>query len=105
MSRVALKRRAACWAVRDYDLAMTLNSGQVFRWRRVGQAWEGVIGARWVRLQATPEAILAQTAEPQTGWAWLATFLQVNVDLQQVLATFPDDEPMHVAVAACRGLR
>jgi N-glycosylase/DNA lyase len=35
----------------------------------------------------------------------LADYLQLHVNLSEVLATFPDDEPMRAAVAACRGLR
>jgi N-glycosylase/DNA lyase len=31
--------------------------------------------------------------------------LQIEISLSGVLATFPDDEPMRAAVAACRGLR
>lgn len=38
-------------AVRDYDLAATLTSGQAFRWQRSGDAWEGVVAGRWVRLR------------------------------------------------------
>jgi N-glycosylase/DNA lyase len=40
-----------------------------------------------------------------TGWSWLANYLQTDVDLPSILQTFPDDEPMRVSVAACRGLR
>ena len=50
-------------------------------------------------------AIVAETAEPVNDWQWLADYLQVELDLAGVLATFPDDEPMRAAVAACRGLR
>jgi N-glycosylase/DNA lyase len=39
------------------------------------------------------------------NWHWLRNFLQTELDLTAVLKTFPDDEPMRAAVAACRGLR
>jgi len=52
-----------------------------------------------------PAVILAETAEPVSDWRWLSSYLQVEQDLAQVLASFPDDEPMRAAVAACRGLR
>lgn len=91
--------------VRCYDLAATLSCGQAFRWRETSGAWEGVVGSRWVRLQATPEGIRAQTASPPTDWKWLELYLQTSVILEDVLATFPDDEPMRAAVNACRGLR
>ena len=93
------------FAVRDYDLAATLSSGQAFRWKFVEGAWEGVIGRQWVRLRSCDKGIVAETAEPVTDWAWLSHYLQVDVDLGSVLLSFPDDLPMRAAVAACRGLR
>jgi N-glycosylase/DNA lyase len=91
--------------VRDYDLAATLDSGQVFRWRRNEDSWEGIIGKQFVRLTQTQDGIRAQTAAPVADWRWLRNFLQTETDLAAVLKTFPDDEPMRAAVAACRGLR
>jgi N-glycosylase/DNA lyase len=49
--------------------------------------------------------LFAETAEPQTDWRWLADYLQIGVDLDAIIATFPDDLPMREAVGACRGLR
>ncbi len=91
--------------VRDYDLAASLASGQCFRWCRCGEAWSGVVRGRWVRLQQRPNGLLAETAEPQAGWQWLADYLQVEVNLADILASFPDDAPMRAVATACRGLR
>jgi len=91
--------------VRDYDLAATLDSGQVFRWQRQDSSWSGVIGRHRVRLTQTCDGICAETAAPVADWRWLRDYLQTEVDLEAVLKTFPDDEPMRAAVAACRGLR
>jgi len=90
---------------RDYDLAATLASGQAFRWRLRDEAWEGVVGRRWVRLHQTGDRIEAQTAVVVTDWRWLEEYLQTGLDLALVLNTFPDDAPLRAAVAACRGLR
>lgn len=90
---------------RDYDLAATLDSGQAFRWVERGEAWEGVIGNRWVRLRARPEGIEAQAIGATADWRWLKSYLQTELDLASILRAFPDDEPMRKAVAACRGLR
>ena len=97
--------RKTVFAVRDYDLAATLTSGQAFRWQMENGAWTGVIGGRWLRLRAAGNSIFAETAEPQAGWRWLADYLQVEIDFDAVLKSFPDDAPMRAAVAACRGLR
>ncbi len=91
--------------LRDYDLAATLACGQAFRWQWHDPAWVGVVGSRWVRLQAQPGILGVETAAPVAGWDWLAHYLQLDVDLDGVLRAFPDDAPMRAAVAACRGLR
>ncbi|MGD1088687.1 MAG: DNA glycosylase [Verrucomicrobiota bacterium] len=91
--------------VRDYDLAATLDSGQVFRWRERNGSWIGIVGKNWVRLTQTQNGIWAQTTGPMENWAWLQNFLQTGVDLEAILETFPGDAPMRDAVAACRGLR
>ena len=91
--------------VRDYDLSATLTSGQAFRWRFRDAAWEGVIGTHFVRLESSDKMILAETAPPVSDWSWLGHYLQIDLNLDAVLLSFPDDEPMRAAVAACRGLR
>lgn len=92
--------------VRDYDLATTMSSGQVFAWERVGDDWCGAVAGRWVKLRQTAETIVVRTAEPQSQWSWIRDFLQSDVELGSVLATFPrDDLALCAAVKACRGLR
>jgi N-glycosylase/DNA lyase len=91
--------------VRDYDLAATLDSGQAFRWRETAAGWEAVVAGRWVRLSATHDTITAEAAEPQSDWSWLERYLRLNDDFAGILASFPNDEPLRRAVAACKGLR
>jgi N-glycosylase/DNA lyase len=91
--------------VRNYDLAATLTSGQAFRWKQIGGAWEGVIGAKWVRLESKANTLTAQTAQPVSDWEWLSHYLQIDVDIDAIVRAFPDDEPMRASVNACRGLR
>ena len=91
--------------VRDYDLAATLDSGQVFRWRQQGDSWIGILGKHSLRLTQKPDGIHAQTDAPVNDWNFLCEFLQTDLDVSAVLKTFPDDEPMRAAVASCRGLR
>ena len=96
---------SAVFPVRDYDLTGTLESGQAFRWNRVDGGWNGVIHNRWVRLSRDEFSITAEAAAPVSDWSWLTNYLQSNLDLSLVVATFPDDEPIRAAVNACRGLR
>jgi N-glycosylase/DNA lyase len=89
----------------DYNLSATLSSGQVFRWNCREAGWEGVVGSRWIRLSSGPEGIVTETALPCEDWNWLRGWLRVDEKLSEILATFPDDEPMRAAAAACTGLR
>jgi N-glycosylase/DNA lyase len=91
---------------RQYDLAATLNSGQAFRWQPTVGAWQGVIGRQWVRLQSHAHGIHAWTWPKVRSWDWLSHYLQTNIDLEIVLASFPARDPhLSAAVNACRGLR
>jgi N-glycosylase/DNA lyase len=91
--------------VRDYDLAATLNSGQVFRWQKQNESWVGVVGKNFARLTQTGGGIVAETSTGIDDLNWLHDFLQIGTDLDAVLKTFPNDEPMRAAVTSCRGLR
>ncbi len=91
--------------VHDYDLGATLDSGQAFRWRFVDGEWQGTIGDRWTALRQDGETIHARCVSDPRGWRWLRDYLCLDHDLSQIVSTFPDDEPLRVAVAACRGLR
>ncbi len=95
----------ALFRLKDYNLDATLDSGQAFRWRGCGPAWEGIVQGRWVRLQADADGIRAELADPVPDWRWLEHYLALDEELAPILAQFPDDEPLRVAVAYCRGLR
>ncbi len=95
----------AVFPVTDYDLDATLSSGQAFRWEKRDGWWEGVVERRWVRLQNITGAIVAEMVEPVPHWDWLKNYLQLEVDLAEVIATFPKDQPMQRSIAGCHGLR
>lgn len=100
--------RQVSYSVKDYNLGMTLSSGQAFRWQHRRSAWEGVIGQRWVRLsQQTPDAdvIDAVFLDEREDDQWLRHYLQIDADVVTAIATFPRDDVMKKAVAACTGLR
>lgn len=89
----------------DYDLAATLDSGQAFRWVRTDDGWQSVLAGHWVTLQQRGDRIEAGTNRRPGDWRWLSDYLRCEEELDPILRSFPDDEPMRVSVAACRGLR
>ncbi len=88
-----------------YDFPATLAGGQAFRWKRVDDAWEGVILGRWVRLRPSGARLSIETPGPISDWAWLVNYLALDDDLEALVATFPDDDPMRAATASSPGLR
>jgi N-glycosylase/DNA lyase len=97
--------RSICFPVVDYNLSPTLASGQAFRWKQEADGWIGIVGQHWMRLRKQADFIEVETAAPVENWDWLKDYLQLGVDLDAVLASFPDDEPLRLAKISCRGLR
>src|SRR3981081_688385 len=88
--------------VPDFDLAKTLDSGQVFHWEKIGDGFGGAIGglARYVGQRGEGVKI---SAGPRCGT--VARYFALDHPLAQICASFPQDETMNAAGEFCRGLR
>jgi N-glycosylase/DNA lyase len=96
----------------DFDLTMTLDSGQVFHWQKVGGGFVGTIGdlpvyvkqqgdSLEVRYSATPQPARQRHALPGI----IARYFALDHPLAEICASFPDDPVMNAARDFCRGLR
>jgi N-glycosylase/DNA lyase len=96
----------------DFDLAMTLDSGQVFHWQKVGNGFVGTIDDRaayveqrdqllTVRFGETPKPARETRALPRL----VVHYFALDHPLAQICASFPDDPTMNAARKFCRGLR
>ncbi|MDG1892339.1 MAG: DNA glycosylase [Verrucomicrobiota bacterium] len=95
-------------SVRDYDLRKTLTSGQVFHWTQVGTgSWESAWSGSWVRLsQHRPGKVVIETDDTSPAFHGLMRdYLQLDLAVGPVIATFPSDPLMQTAIQAQRGLR
>jgi N-glycosylase/DNA lyase len=65
------------------------------------------VQGRWVRLLHEGRGISASSCseEATLSWKWLEQYLQLEVDLDAVIASFPKDEHLEKAVKSCPGLR
>ena len=89
------------------DLRATLESGQVFRWRR-DQGWHwGVVGQNAYALCQVEGGLLVHTSAPSTAEALaeLHAFLRLDDDLEAICRDMATDKPLQEAVAGHRGLR
>src|SRR5881409_1778291 len=108
----------------DFDLAMTLDSGQVFHWDNVDNGFVGVIGDRAVCVEQRGEMLRAlleggAPATPGTRHAneagsqelappvmqLVTDYFALDHPLAEICASFPDDPVMNAARDFCRGLR
>jgi N-glycosylase/DNA lyase len=60
-----------------------------------------------VRLVQTSQGVSASiySSEENPSWRWLEDYLQLDVDLSAVIATFPKDKHLAQAARSCSGLR
>ena len=101
------------------DLALTLEGGQAFRWRREGAWYHGVLGSQALRLRKCPQGIEFHVlslgaASPQTGASSLGEatlkerlwrYFRFDDDLEAICRELSQDASVAKAVNACWGLR
>ena len=84
----------------DFDLAMTLDSGQVFHWEKSGHGFVGTIGERAVYVEQGRNSLLSSCNEQLVGH-----YFALDHPLAEICASFPNDLTMNAARKFCRGLR
>jgi N-glycosylase/DNA lyase len=116
----------------DFDLAMTLHSGQVFHWEKAGNGFVGTIGDFAVYIEqngnvlkvrmedgAPFDGLRTVSATPGTRGAnrsgsqelapplaeLVPRYFALDHPLAEICASFPDDPVMNAARDFCRGLR
>ena len=85
----------------EFDLALTLNCGQVFHWQRRGSGYAGTIGAMPVDIEQRGGVLWAT---PGCAPA-IHRYFALDHPLEKIYASLPGDAAMQAALATCRGLR
>jgi len=110
---------ASVWGVKlieipapDFDLTITLDSGQVFHWENLDGGFVGTIGDWPVYVEQRGDNLrigCAETAQPARGTRALpeiiCDYFALDHPLTEICASFPDDPVMSAAKEFCRGLR
>ena len=89
----------------DFDLAMTLNSGQVFHWEKIGDGFCGMIGDRAVYVEQREDILKVRFGEARALPKVVARYFALDHPLEEICASFPRDPVMDAARDFCRGLR
>jgi N-glycosylase/DNA lyase len=85
----------------NFDLARTLDSGQVFHWEKCGDGYAGTIGAAGVYVEQRGNRLcVAGTTTKLIG-----DYFALDHPLAEICRSFPNDPAMRAARDFCRGLR
>jgi N-glycosylase/DNA lyase len=84
-----------------FDLERTLNSGQVFHWKRRGRGWEGMIADAPCYAEQGSNCLSIHGVTADVARHYFA----LDHPLEEILASFPRDPALDAAVQACGGLR
>lgn len=92
----------------DFALMTTLNSGQVFHWEKIGNAFYGMIDDRAVCVEQRGAALYAEAesrgvASPTSKL--IRHYFALDHPLDEIHASFPRDPVMDAAREFCNGLR
>lgn len=87
-------------AAQEFDLALTLNSGQVFHWLPHDEGFAGAAGDMPVYVEQRGDELWTNVAPDL-----VTSYFALDHPLAEIYATFPADPVMAKALAFCRGLR
>jgi N-glycosylase/DNA lyase len=93
--------RLAQTTVDDFDLARTLDSGQVFHWETRGAGHVGAMGTKPVYVEQRGQKLLFAGVTARM----LAKYFSLDHPLAEICLAFPTDPAMTAARDFCRGLR
>src|SRR6266566_5801380 len=85
----------------DFDLAITLGSGQAFHWENVDGRFVGAIGDRPVYVEQRGDSLLTSCEDEKL----IRNYFALDHPLAEICASFPVDPAMSAAKEFCRGLR
>ncbi len=88
-------------AAPEFDLAKTLDSGQVFHWEAFGSGFVGTIGEQAVYVEQRRDSLLVTRGKG----AAVRHYFALDHPLDAICAAFPGDAAMCAARDYCRGLR
>src|SRR4051794_21999202 len=85
----------------EFDLAKTLDSGQVFQWEAHGDGFVGTIGDAALYIEQRGSELFGSGATAME----VRHYFALAHPLGEICRAFPDDPALNAATEFCRGLR
>lgn len=86
----------------DFNLQLTLNSGQVFHWSEVNGWWDGLIGDNFCSVRQKESQL---EVRGDVTPAEVVRYFSLDHPMAEITASFPVDPFSQAALTACAGLR
>ncbi len=90
---------------RPFNLDYTLNSGQVFRWQKRGQEWEGIVLDSFVKIRQEADLLFCKVESGEVNSSYISRYLRLDEDLSFILGNIARDETIVGAIRRFYGLR
>ena len=84
-----------------FNLDYTLGCGQVFRWRKIGEWWFGVIEDKVLKIRQDGNELIFENAEKN----FVEYYFSLDVNLPRILSSISKDEHIRLAIQRFKGLR
>lgn len=88
-----------------FDLSFTLNSGQTFRWERLGEWWYGVVGRNVVKLKQKNSQVMFESHPEAVDPGFIRSYFRLADDLPSIISEIKKDSVISEAVTKFEGLR
>jgi N-glycosylase/DNA lyase len=95
MPRITLAEKS------PFSLDLTLGCGQVFRWKKTGEWWTGIVEGEVIRIRQDDRTLTFDGTSKKR----IYDYFGLDCDLPYVLDTIDCDPVIHAALDNCRGLR
>lgn len=88
-----------------FSLEHTLKSGQLFRWRKRGEWWYGVVSGSVLKIQQDGDTLRCITGSDRLDSRFVTNYFRLDENLEHVLGTLTKDEVITRAIEKYYGLR
>jgi len=88
-----------------FNLAHTLDCGQLFRWEKLGDWWYGVVSGRIVKIKQTNEKLTFQFFPETKNHGFIENYFRLDDDLPYIFSKINKDENIKRAIDLFCGLR
>jgi len=91
--------------VTPFNLRHTLECGQIFRWKRLGDWWYGVVKGKVIKIRQVGDKLQFQSFPERVNAEFIQNYFRLDDNLLLILSEINKDEHIRRAIQRFYGLR